>query len=596
MKIENSFWRELYIRCEEAYITSGKPVLMLDTQEHNIAVRVAQSGYLLDGAAVAEFALGGNDSGFFGQPKDLNKLSIYIERLPNDKDRDLRLNKAIYSMACKILGGISSGDPIHGRSRILLYGDYEDLPQQLSTMVCRIQVPLPTQEQLHEEIQLFIEDADIRMTPERTENLAKLLKGFTLEESHAILNRLIYRFTNDGKRYIYSPEDAESLILEQKKEKFLGTGDLLHFMNTRSEDDLVLGGMDQIIKWIQEVGGENAFRLDYAQKRGIRSRKGLLSNGIPGCGKTESASYLANKLKLPLISFNISDSLNKFVGDTEKNVRRSLEILEAMAPCIAFMDEIDKTMNSTSNDSNGIKSNILGILLRWMEKDTGVILYGTANSTEGLHEAFKRSGRFDLRTTVYLPTKDEAVQILRNHIAYAEKLRKKHSGNPIISGFDIGKANLDALFEHLAKNLQFVNGSDLVEMVNRLMSSKDPAGGPYYTGSTGVTELNKDLIAIAKAPTMSFYCAGEGKHMEVARSYAKLMRLSDFIPASSHALFKHYLVEWDDDKQTVKQISFDELPKDAADYDKALYNTLAPHIKRFAAAYEVRLLQKAADQ
>ncbi len=128
------------------------------------------------------------------------------------------------------------------------------------------------------------------------------------------------------------------------------------------------------------------------------------------------AKNIANILNLPLLQLDIASLLGSLVGESEGNVRRALKTAEAIAPCILWIDEIEKALSGTG-DTSGVSQRILGNILTFMSESTsGVFVVATCNDPSALPSELKRKGRFDENFFVDLPTEPERVQILGIHL------------------------------------------------------------------------------------------------------------------------------------------------------------------------------------
>ncbi len=111
--------------------------------------------------------------------------------------------------------------------------------------------------------------------------------------------------------------------------------------------------------------------------------KGLLLVGVQGCGKSLTAKAVASQWKLPLLRFDIGKVFSGLVGSSEENIRKAIKLAESIAPCILWIDEIEKGFSgfSSSNVSDaGTAARVFGTFLTWMqEKVKSVFVIATAN-------------------------------------------------------------------------------------------------------------------------------------------------------------------------------------------------------------------------
>jgi SpoVK/Ycf46/Vps4 family AAA+-type ATPase len=144
--------------------------------------------------------------------------------------------------------------------------------------------------------------------------------------------------------------------------------------------------------------------------------RGLLLLGVQGCGKSLAAKAAAGIFSIPLLRLDFGVLYNKYYGETERKLRRALETAELLAPCVLWMDELEKGV-ATGDEDDGLSRRILGTLLTWMsERRSAVFLVGTANDISRLPPELVRKGRFDEIFFVDLPSAENRRQILDIHL------------------------------------------------------------------------------------------------------------------------------------------------------------------------------------
>lgn len=177
-----------------------------------------------------------------------------------------------------------------------------------------------------------------------------------------------------------------------------------------------VGGMVKLKAWLNKRADCFSSR---AREFGVEAPKGIALVGVPGAGKSLIAKAVASVLQTPLVRFDFSRVFSKFVGDSESRVRSALRMVESMAPCVLFVDEIDKALGGTGGGGgdSGTTMRVLGSFLTWLQEcKAPVFVMVTANRTDGLPPELLRRGRFDQIFSVGLPTPVERREVLSIHL------------------------------------------------------------------------------------------------------------------------------------------------------------------------------------
>ncbi len=176
-----------------------------------------------------------------------------------------------------------------------------------------------------------------------------------------------------------------------------------------------VGGMQRLKDWIGQRA--NCY-TEEAKEFGIESPKGLVLVGVPGTGKSLVAKAIASVLGIPLVRLDFGRVFSKYVGDSESRVRAALNMVEAMAPCVLFVDEIDKGLGGIgSGGDSGTSMRVLGSYLTWLQElQSPVFNMVTANRVNGLPPELLRRGRFDQIFSVTMPNENERRDVLAIHL------------------------------------------------------------------------------------------------------------------------------------------------------------------------------------
>ncbi|MEZ5500328.1 MAG: AAA family ATPase [Steroidobacteraceae bacterium] len=197
-------------------------------------------------------------------------------------------------------------------------------------------------------------------------------------------------------------------IMAAKFELLNRNGTLTYEPDTARFADI--GGLHRLRQWLQ--ARKPAFDGSAAD---LEPPKGVLLLGVQGCGKSLAAKAAAGVFGVPLLRFDFAALYNKWHGESERNLRESLSSATALAPCVLWIDEIEKAI-ATGDGEGGTSRRVLGSLLTWLaENQSRVFVVATANDIAALPAELLRKGRFDEIFFVDLPGADARQDILRIH-------------------------------------------------------------------------------------------------------------------------------------------------------------------------------------
>lgn len=172
-----------------------------------------------------------------------------------------------------------------------------------------------------------------------------------------------------------------------------------------------LGGFETFRRWFDS---RHEFFHDAEGVRPHLKPRGVMLLGFPGCGKSHAARWVAQKLGVPLVAMNLGRVQDRWVGSSEARMRLALQTLEATAPVVLFIDEIEKAVAGTGTESSGVTTRLVGQLLTWLADHTvSVFVVATCNNDEQLPPELTRAGRFDASFVVRLPGDEERRQIIQ---------------------------------------------------------------------------------------------------------------------------------------------------------------------------------------
>ncbi len=213
-------------------------------------------------------------------------------------------------------------------------------------------------------------------------------------------------------------ENDNQMILEHKRQIVKKSG-VLELVDSDINIDQI-GGLNKLKKYLRNKALIRKNRNE-AKTYGVTMPKGIFLVGMPGCGKSLTAKATATLFNELLLKLDMGTLMGGKVGDSEKNLRKAIEIAEAAAPCVLWIDEIEKGFAGSKNDENAYLRRMFGYFLSWLQDNkSDVFVIATANNLDTLPPELKRKGRFDNMFFVDLPDKDECKAI------FELKINKKY--------------------------------------------------------------------------------------------------------------------------------------------------------------------------
>lgn len=266
-------------------------------------------------------------------------------------------------------------------------------------------------------------------------------------------------------------ERAVQIVAVEKRRLIDGTGFLQYEDPGSTLDDL--GGSDLMKEWL--VQRMRAFSPE-ARAFGLPEPKGMLFAGPPGCGKSLGARAAAAAWGRPLIRLDVGALFGGLVGESEANTRRAITLIEAVAPCVVWIDEIEKGFGGGQGNDGGTSQRVMQSILTWLsEKKSACFIYATANRPDILPAELLRKGRFDEIFAASLPVQSEREDIFRIHLRNRKRdpesfdLVRLGEASPSFSGAEIEQAIVDAMFA------AFAAGKDLdTDQILRSIKSTIP--------------------------------------------------------------------------------------------------------------------------
>jgi SpoVK/Ycf46/Vps4 family AAA+-type ATPase len=350
------------------------------------------------------------------------------------------------------------------RKTIVLTAPKIEIPPELRSLVEFFELPLPDRQRLRQ----IIDETLVRVAKTHTlqrkldsqglDVVAENLRGLTEEEADRAISQALVT------RYALCPEIITD-VLEAKK-ALLKRSEMVEFVEA-SDSMANVGGLENLKHWLAQRRG--AWE-DSAREFGLEPPHGVIILGVQGCGKSLCARAVAGEWKLPLVKFDTSAVYDKYIGETEKRIRKVFQVAEGLAPCVLWIDELEKVFAGSGPDSAsadaGVSSRLLASFLSWMQdRKAPVFVAATCNNVTVLPPELIRKGRFDELFFVDLPNQAERKQIFsiqltkrkRSPVEFdLEKVAKAANG---YSGAEIDAAVQGALYAAYSEKKQVTTQS-----------------------------------------------------------------------------------------------------------------------------------------
>lgn len=331
-------------------------------------------------------------------------------------------------------------------------GSEEKVPSDLRHDVELVHFPLPDEEELRAAIAGVggneVSAADRVL-------LARSALGLTLREARRAFAKA---------KALDSRLDGADVqrVLAEKQRLVRRSGAVSFFPAEKAMDDV--GGLESLKEWVRERG--RAFSEE-GKRFGLPPPRGILLIGVQGCGKSLSCKAIASEWRMPLLRLDLGAVYSSYIGSSEENVRVALNVSEAVAPCVLWVDEVEKGLaglGSSDHSDAGTSSRVFSTLLTWLqERRAPVFVVATANRIASLPPEVLRRGRFDELFFVDLPHEGERLAIFDIHVRARGRdpkrldLARHAAASQGFSGAEIEQTIVDALYA------AFAFGSELAD-------------------------------------------------------------------------------------------------------------------------------------
>jgi SpoVK/Ycf46/Vps4 family AAA+-type ATPase len=401
----------------------------------------------------------------FGRRNPLQALE-YVEKLPVQaagifilRDFQRFLEDVSISRKIRNLAKTLKSQP----KNIVIISPSINIPSELTEILTVLDFPLPNTTEIKTEIKKLLTGTVSSLPEKLLTELVRGAQGLSLERIRRVLTKAI------AQHGLLEPEDVE-LILEEKRQSIRQTQILDFYPTTEQISDI--GGLDNLKEWLLRRGG--AFS-EQARNYGLPHPRGLLLVGIQGTGKSLTAKAIAHHWHLPLLRLDVGRLFGGLVGESESRTRQMISLAEALAPCILWIDEIDKAFGGfEGKGDSGTTGRVFGTFITWLaEKQTPVFVVATANNIQNLPPEMLRKGRFDEIFFVGLPSQTEREEIynvhlsrLRPHNLKEYDIKRLAYETPDFSGAEIEQTLIEAMHIGFSQNRDFTT-DDILEAASQ---------------------------------------------------------------------------------------------------------------------------------
>ena len=388
--------------------------------------------------------------------RDSRQREVYVLRDVHKWLADPTVLRALRSLARSL-----SQSP-RGESRsIIVLSPSAEVPPELAGHAIVLDWPLPDRDEIAEILDGVLnalpDDIRTNAAPNGTREAAiDAAVGLTQEEAQSCY----------AKSLVLTKKIDPREVAQEKRRVVAKSGKLEWYEPIPGGLDAV-GGLDVLKAWLST---RRAAFTSKAREYGLPAPRGALLVGVPGCGKSLTAKAIATAWGMPLLRLDLGSLKSKWVGESEGNVREALKLAETVAPCVVWLDEIEKALGGATQGAadGGVSADALGSILSWMQERVGrVFVVATANDVSALPPELLRKGRFDELFFVDLPTYGERVAIIqaalrangRSEAIDAETIAKHTSD---FTGAEIAALVPEALYVSFADNARSLSTDDLM--------------------------------------------------------------------------------------------------------------------------------------
>jgi AAA+ superfamily predicted ATPase len=408
-------------------------------------------------------------------------LPVWLEGIPGAQNVRTLRNLA------KFLPNV----PRSAAQAIIILTTASKVPDDLAGHATVIDWPLPDRSEIEKVLDSSInslpefdtKEVDGKQVPDETKPLRALAApngardaaidaavGLTAEEAASCYAKSIVQRAPLGVGPFIDPA-----LVSQEKKRVIARERVLEWHDPLPGGLDAVGGLENVKEWLLER--KSAYSAK-AREYGLPTPKGIVLTGMSGCGKSLTAKALATGWDCPLLRLDINALKGKFVGESESNIRKALNVITAIGRCVVWLDEIEKAMQGATSGSadGGVSTDALGTILTWLQERTSeAFVIATANDVAALPPELLRKGRFDEVFFVDLPNEKERAAVLAASLRTHGRDKIKidfvavAGATPDFTGSEIAELVPTALYAAFADDAREINTRDLLNAAAKVV-------------------------------------------------------------------------------------------------------------------------------
>ena len=453
-------------------IRARTPILWIRSQEEErIATLLATAARRLGNRALARWDFISGLRGWTGRDGEAarNPLAALdsLAALPAEQAALLVLHDfhryCDDASICRKLRNLASSLRQQPHTVVITAAEWQ-LPRDLEECITLLDLPLPEQPEIEALLRSIAQACNQPLDPDLLEQLTHSCSGLSEQRIRQVAARGL------ASRGQLGLADLEE-VLEEKRQA-IARSELLEYCPTEATP-ADIGGLDALKRWLEQR--HMAFS-DEARRYGLPLPRGVLLVGPQGTGKSLTAKAIAHSWAMPLLRLDVGRLFAGLVGASEARTRDMIQRAEAMAPCVLWIDEIDKGFGAAGDgrSDGGTSQRVLASLLTWMaEKSSAVFVVATANGVETLPAELLRKGRFDEIFLLNLPDADERraildLQLRRRRPQHQLPLEVVVDRTAGFSGAELEQVVIEAMHQAFSEGREFAE-ADLVGAAAQLV-------------------------------------------------------------------------------------------------------------------------------